>query len=128
MKLTTMEQKHQSNRWHGSETWELRKKDQRSLLSLEMDFWRRSARVSKQDHIRNEKIREIMKVDHDIVTTIEKKRLVWYGHIKRMGEERWPKKVLNWIDPERLKRGRPPKSWKSEIRQTMEDRGLKDGD
>ena len=29
------------------------------------------------DHIRNEKIREIMKVDHDIITTIEKKRLVW---------------------------------------------------
>ena len=102
------------------------KKDQRILLSLEMDFWKRSAKVSKLDHIRPY---EIMKVDHDIITTIEKKRLVWYGHIQRMGEERWPKKVLNWIPPpELLKKGRPPKSWKGEIRQTMEDRGLKDGD
>ena len=73
-------------------------------------------------------IGRIIKVDHDIITTIEKKRLVWYGHIQRMGEDRWQKKVLNWIPPERLKRGRPPKSWKGEIQQTMENRGLKDGD
>ena len=44
------------------------------------------------NHIRNEKIREIMKVDHDIITTTEKKDL--YGMVisnewdKRGGQRR----------------------------------------
>ena len=71
-----------------------------------MDFERRRARVSKLDHIINEKIQKIMKVDHDILTTIEKKRLVWYGHIQRMGEERWPKKVLTELGPSRTTKKR----------------------
>jgi hypothetical protein len=37
----------------------------------------------------------------DIIVTIEKKRLQWYGHIKRMPEERIPKLILKWVPAER---------------------------
>jgi hypothetical protein len=44
---------------------------------------------------------------------IEKKRLQWYGHIKRMSEESIPKLIMKLIPKERRKRGRPKKrGWK----------------
>ena len=36
---------------------------------------------------------------------IEKKRLQWYAHVKRMPEERIPKLITEWIPLERRKRG-----------------------
>jgi len=32
---------------------------------------------------------------------IEKKRLQWYGHVKRMPEDRIPKLIMEWIPLER---------------------------
>jgi hypothetical protein len=42
----------------------------------------------------------------DIIHIVEKKRLQWYGHIKRMPEERIPKLILEWLPEERRKRGK----------------------
>jgi len=46
----------------------------------------------------------------DTIDTIEKKRLQWYGHVKRMPEERIPKLIMEWIPLEGRKRGRPKKN------------------
>ena len=45
------------------------------------------------EETKNERIKEIMGVkgQPDIIDIIEKKRLQWYGHVKRMPEERIPK-------------------------------------
>ncbi|XP_030747138.1 uncharacterized protein LOC115875773 [Sitophilus oryzae] len=78
------------------------------LLALEMDFWRRSgAGVSRMERIQNKKIRESMHIQHTIIDEIERRQLVWYGHVEIMSEDRIPKKVLKWIPSERRKRGRP---------------------
>jgi hypothetical protein len=37
----------------------------------------------------------------DIIDITEKKRLQWYGHVKRMPEERIPKLIMEWIPLER---------------------------
>ena len=37
------------------------------------------------DKVRNQRIREIMKVDKNILEVIELK-LKWFGHVRRMGE------------------------------------------
>jgi hypothetical protein len=47
----------------------------------------------------------------DIIDIIEKKRLKWYGHVKRMPEERIPKLILEWVPEEGRKRGRSRKTW-----------------
>jgi hypothetical protein len=51
----------------------------------------------------NEHINEIMgmKGKPDI---IEKKRLQWYSHVKRMPEDRIPTLIMEWIPEERRKR------------------------
>jgi hypothetical protein len=76
-----------------------------------MDVLRRSARKSRIERINNEHTKEIMGVKEkpDIVDIIERQRLQWYGHVKRMQEERLPKLITVWIPGERRKRGRPRK-------------------
>ena len=113
---------------YGAETWELRKRDKDRLLALEMDFWRRSAGISRLDHIRNDDIRRTMGTEETIIDTIERKRLAWYGHLERMNEDRWPKKVWRWIPPGRRKRGRPLRRWKMDVREAMDTKGLQEGD
>ena len=75
-----------------------------------MDVLRRSARNSRMERIKIEHIKEIMGVkgEPDI---IERKTLQWYGHVKRMPEERIPKLIMEWIPRERRKTGRPRKTW-----------------
>jgi hypothetical protein len=48
-------------------------------------------------HLNNENIKEIMGVKGkpDFIDIIEKKRPQWYGHVKRMPEERIPKLIWN---------------------------------
>lgn len=113
---------------YGSETWELNKRDKERLLALEMDFWRRSSGISRIERVRNERIREIMEVEGTILDTIDTKRLLWYGHLERMDNTRWPKKVWQWIPPERRKRGRPPRRWREDVQEAMDSRGLQEGD
>ena len=45
---------------------------------------------------KNEHIKEIMGVkgEPDIIGIIERKILQWYGHVKRMPEERIPKLIM----------------------------------
>jgi hypothetical protein len=75
------------------------------------------------ERIKNEHIREIMAVKGkpDI---IEKKQLQWFGHVKRMAEERIPKLIMEWIPLERRKRGRLRKTWMEGVQAAMTTRNL----
>ena len=76
----------------GAEVWQIPTREINKILCTEMDVLRMSARKSRMERIKNEHIKEIMGVKGkpDIIDTIEKKRLQWYGHVKRMPEERIP--------------------------------------
>jgi hypothetical protein len=60
----------------------------------------------------------------DIIDIIEKKRLQWYGHVKRMPEERIPKLIMEWIPEERRKGGRPRKMLMERAQAAMTARNL----
>jgi hypothetical protein len=78
------------------------------------------------ESIKNEHTKEIMEVKGkpDIIDNIEKKRLQWYGHIKRITEERIPKLIMEWIPWERRKRGHPRKTWMDRVQAAMATRHL----
>jgi hypothetical protein len=61
------------------------------LNSTEMDFWRRSARISRNDKIRNTVIKQKMNVNRSLLEDIKTKQLQWYGPVQRMEEGRLPK-------------------------------------
>jgi hypothetical protein len=48
----------------------------------------------------------------------------WYGHVKRMQDERLPKLIMEWIPGERRKRGRLRKTWMEGVRAAMKTRHL----
>ena len=83
---------------YGAEVWQIPTREINKILSTEMDVLRRSARKSRMKRTKNERIKEIMGVKGkpDIIDIIQKKRLQWYGHVKRMPEERIPKLITEW--------------------------------
>src|SRR5215510_9760197 len=113
---------------YGSETWEINKRNEKRLKALEMDFWKRACGVSRLEHVRNDEIRRRTQRDKDIMDTINMKRLIWYGHVQRMPEERWSKRMLDWVPNKRRKRGRPRRARRESIHTEMEWRHLRHGD
>jgi hypothetical protein len=106
---------------YGAEVWQIPTREVNKILSTEMDVLRRSARKTRLERIKNENIKEIMgvKAKPDIIDITEKKRLQWYGHVKRMPEERISKLILEWVPEERRKRGRPRKIWMEGVHPAM---------
>ena len=85
---------------YGADVWNIGVRNQGRLLVTEMDFLRRSCGLTRTDRVRNEEIRTRMKMDGYLIDEILKKQLVWFGQVKRMDEERIPKKALEWIPHE----------------------------
>ena len=94
--------------------------DQTEYMALSMVFnlWK-----SRMERIKNEHIKEIMGVKGEL-DIIEMKRLLWYGHVKRMPEERIPKLIMEWIPRERRFRGHPRKTWMERVQAAMTTRNL----
>ena len=78
-----------------------------------MDFWRRSARISRKDKIRNTIIKQKINVAWSLLDDTKTKQLKRYGLVQRMEEGRLPKKVMKWSPPGRRKRGRKKKTRKT---------------
>ena len=116
----------QSILMYGAEVWQITTREINKILSTEMDALRRSVRKSRMERIKNEHIKEIIGVKEkpDIIDIIERKRLQWYGHVKRMQEERIPKLIMEWIPGERRKTGRPRKTQMEGVREAMKIRHL----
>jgi hypothetical protein len=113
---------------YGAETWTLHIQQANKLLATEMDFWRRSARKSGKENVRNVTIREIMEVGKNILEVIEEKRLRWFGHVKRMPGNRLPLNILEWEPEGTRRRGRPKERWIDGVRRSMTKHGLREED
>ena len=113
---------------YAAETWCLKAKMTVKLNSTEMDFWRRSARISRKDKIRNTIIKQKMNVTRSLLDDIKTKQLQWYGHVQRMEEGRLPKEVMKWRPLGRRKRGKPKLTWAERIRGLMGEKGLMEED
>ncbi|KAE9419103.1 hypothetical protein Angca_002276, partial [Angiostrongylus cantonensis] len=101
-----------------SETWSLRKQDERSLSVIERAVERTMLGVSRftqvGDGIRSSDLRKRSKIK-DTVLYAKQSKIRWAGHVMRMmrmNDNRWTRAVSDWI-PRNVKRtaGRPPTRW-----------------
>ena len=70
---------------YAAETVCLKAKTITKLNSTEMDFWQRSAQISRKDNIRNNIIKQKMNVTRSVLEDIKTKQPQWYGHVQRIG-------------------------------------------
>jgi hypothetical protein len=113
---------------YGAEIWEITEANKKKTQAFQMDFLRKSCEISRLDHVRNDRMKVIMDLDKTITDRVEVKRLVWYGHLQRMSEERWPKKIWEWTPQGRRRRGLPRRTWSNNIKEAMVARDLDEQD
>ena len=104
---------------YACETWTLTIELQRRIKAVEMRCYRRLLHISYKDHITNEivckKIQTAIVPYEDLLTTVKKRKLRWYGHVTRSNG--LCKKVLQGTVPGKRKRGRQKKRWEDIIRE-----------
>ncbi|KAE9418289.1 hypothetical protein Angca_007443, partial [Angiostrongylus cantonensis] len=100
---------------YASETWSLRKQDERSLSVIERAVERTMLGVSRftqvRDGIWSSDLRQRSKMK-DAVLYAKQSKVRCAGHVMRMNDNRWARAVSDWI-PRVVKRtaGRPPTRW-----------------
>ena len=80
--------------------------------------------VTRLDKIRNQKIRETLGHNRTVLDIIRDRRLKYFGHIIRMGNERFPKIALEGRTHGTRPRGRPPKKWTNCLRDDCSARNV----
>ena len=95
---------------YACESWTLTAELQRKIQAVEMRCFRRLLGISYKDHITNEEVRRkiTQNVKHyeDLLTTVKKRKLKWYGHVTRAsgliktfrGKRRRGRQRKKWAD------------------------------
>ena len=109
---------------YNSETWTMKRSDENRLHVFELAVLRRICGVRLRDRCRNEDIKARLEIKCDIVEAITRRRLSYFGHIKKKKPERLPARILHgWIHGSRP-RGRPRKKWTDAVKKDCEDRDV----
>ena len=102
---------------YASETWTLTADLQRRINAVEMRCYRRILGISYTDHVTNERIRRTIRQQlgqyEDLLITVKKRKLKWYGHVTR--SDGLAKTILQGTVRGKRKRGRQRKRWTDNI-------------
>ncbi|KAL1448427.1 hypothetical protein WDU94_003661 [Cyamophila willieti] len=112
---------------YGAESWALKKVHEKKLEVAEMRMLRWSCGVTRLDRIRNEVIRNKLRVT-EVTKKIQERRLQWYGHVMRRDEDYVGKIVNRMQVAGRRARGRPKKKWEHCVTKDLEEKGLSEND
>ncbi|KAE9418292.1 hypothetical protein Angca_007445, partial [Angiostrongylus cantonensis] len=111
---------------YASETWSLRKQDERSLSIIERAVERTMLGVPRftqiMDGIRSSYLRQQSYIK-DAVLYAKQSKVRWAGHVKRMNDNRWTRAVSDWISRD-VKRttGRTLTRWSEFFTKSLEER------
>ena len=100
---------------YGAETWSITKELEQKLLATQRAMERRMLNISIRDRISCKDIRKMTGVK-DILVKIKEMKWKWAGHIARIKDNRWTKRLTEW-QPRigRRRRGRQKRRWRDEI-------------
>lgn len=67
------------------ELWEVNQRNKSTINGMQMDYWRRCRRLTRQDIVllSNEDVRNKMEIGINLKDTIQAKILNWYRHLQR---------------------------------------------
>ena len=99
---------------YGSETWTLLKESEKRVEAFEMWLYRRLAKISWKDKVRNEDVLTRLGVQRELLPTLQTNKLTYFGHIAR--HDCLPRSILMGIHEGKRKRGRPRRMWTNDIK------------
>ena len=109
---------------YACETWTLTADILKKLQATEMRCFRKLLGISYRDHITNDavrdRIRQAIRPHDDILATVKKRKLKWFGHVSRSSG--LAKTILQGTVQGGRRRDRQKKRWENNI---AEGRGLK---
>ena len=108
---------------YGAETWPLTQRLERSIISCDRRMLRYMTGVRLQDHVPSLEVAGRCEL-HQISDVLRKRRLGWYGHVKRRGEGEALATIRDWTVEGRRPRGRPRKTWLDNVREDMRLLGI----
>lgn len=108
---------------YGSETWPIKKAQERKLDVAEMRMVRWALGKTRRDRVRNVKIRGMAGVV-EVSKKIQESRLRWFGHVMRREEEYVGKRMLNLNVEGKRPRGRPKRRWMDCVTEDCRQKGL----
>jgi len=102
---------------YACETWTLTAELVKRIQATEMRCFRRLLGITYRDHVTNEEVRNRVKKAigpyEDLLTTVKKRKLRWYGHITR--STGLAKTILQGTVQGGRRRGRQRKRWEDNI-------------
>lgn len=102
---------------YACETWTLTSQLQKKIHSFELKCFRRILNITYRDRISNEeverRIRQSIGPYEDLLTTVKKRKLKWYGHVTR--SKGLAKTILQGKVNGSRRRGRPRRKWTDNI-------------
>ena len=103
---------------YGSEGWPVTERIASILTSCDRRMLRYMAGVSWEDRLRSQEVAERCGVE-TLDVLLRRRRLRWFGHVRRRGQEEPLGRILELEVTGRRPRGRPKKSWRNIVDQDM---------
>ena len=107
---------------YGCKSWLLTKNIGSRIQTVEMKYLRWIKGIRTRDRVRNEVVRQELKVE-PILKKIHKQQFKWFGHLMKMNDSRLVKKVWHARMTER-KRGRPRKTSKNSVADILREKNV----
>ena len=102
---------------YACESWTLTADTERRIQAMEMKCFRKLLCITNRDHISNEEVRNRTRQasgpHEDLLTTVKRRKLKWYGHIARSSG--LAKTILQGTVQGGRRRGRQQKRWEDNI-------------
>ena len=100
---------------YGAETWSTTKELEQKLQVAQRAMERKMLNISIRDRISCKEIRKRTGVK-DVIVKIRKMKWKWAGHIARLNDNRWTKRLTEWQPRTgKRRRGRQKRRWRDEI-------------
>ena len=104
---------------YACESWTLTAELKRRIQAMEMRCYRKILHVSYKDNVTDEevraKIQQAIGPHEDLLTTVKRRKLQWYGHVSRSSG--LAKTILQGAVKEGRRQGRQRKRWEDNIRE-----------
>ena len=111
---------------YGAATWALTQREEQLLQSCDRRMLRQMCGISLQDHVPSHDILRMCCLE-DILLTIRRSRMAWFGHVYRRQDLDNPlTKIKNVVAPGNRPRGRPRKTWKECVNQDIRAAGVQE--